>query len=191
MVMKVQLPQGGHLNNGLEKPAHQIGRRQSVNAKPVIQEEKVADDDQIGHGADEGRDIKAVHGLQDTHKGEGHPGKEHRGEHSPGQGRSQSRSLGIVSVGKQRDQGLGKYHTQHREHGGQQCHHRQEVAAKTKGLFLPFLSQILAEHGNKAGRDRRGKHHVKKDPGNTAGNIKRLGLHPGRPVVHRHQMIPV
>ena len=56
VVMKVQLPQGGHLNDGLEKPAHQIGRRQSVNAKPIIQKEKVADDDQIGHGADEGRD---------------------------------------------------------------------------------------------------------------------------------------
>ena len=65
------------------------------------------------------------------------------------------------------------------------------VAAKTKGLFLPFLGQVLTEHGNKAGRNRGGKHHVKKDPGNTAGDIKRLGLHPGGSVVHRHQMIPV
>lgn len=189
--MKVQPPQRGHLDESLEKPAHQIGRRQSVYAEPVIQEKEVADDDQIGHSADEGRDIEAVHGLQNTHKGEGYSGKQHRGEHGPGEGCGQGRSLGIVTVGKQSDQWLGKYHTQHGEHSGKQRHHRQEVAAKTKGLFLPFLGQVLAEHGNKAGRNRGGKHHVKKDPGNTAGDIKRLGLHPGGSVVHRHQMIPV
>ena len=191
VIVEIQLPQTGHLNQGLEQPPHQIGSRQSVYTKVVIQKEKVADDNQIGHGTNERRDIEAVHGLQNSHKGEGHPGKEHGREHGPGEGGRQGRRLSVIPVSKQGDQGLGKDHAQYREHRGKQGHHRQEVPAKTKGLFLSFLREILAEDRNKTGRNRGGKHHIKKDPGDAAGDVKCLGLHPGGAVMHRHQMVPV
>ena len=191
MVVEIQLPQAGHLNESLEKPPHQIGSRQTVYPTAVIQEEKVPDDDQIGHSADERRDVEAIHGLQNAHKRESHPGKEHRGEHGPGEGGGQGRGLRIISVSKQGNQRLSKDHTQYGEHRGEQCHHRQEVSSKPEGLLFPLLGQIFAEYGNKTGRDGRSKHHIKKDPGDAAGDVKCLGLHPGRPVVHRHQMVPV
>ena len=119
---EIQPPQGGHLDQRLEEPPHQIGRRQSVAPQAVVQEEEVGDDDQIGHRADEGRDVEAVHGLENAHKGEGHPGKEHRGEHDPGQGSGQGRRLLVIAVGKQGHQGLGKENTQYGEHRCQQGH---------------------------------------------------------------------
>ena len=189
-VGKALFVKGRELHHCLQKPAHQESRCQTVDAELPIQGPEIEDDDGVGNGADESRDIELIQRLQNAHKREGKACEKDRGEHNAGEARGQGGSLGVVTICKEGDELLRKGHAKTCEGQGQNTDDGEEGPTELEGLFLAAAFQVFAEYRNKAGRDSGGKHRVKKHSRDAAGGIEGAGLH-AHAVVDCQEMIPV
>ena len=128
--------------------------------------------------------------LKHSYQREGDAGKKHGREHHPGERDGQRGGGRIRVIGEEGHQGLGEGHPCQSQPACEQSDDGKEVPCKAQGFVPALFLKVLAEYRDEAPGNGRGKHRVKKHPGDPAGGKKGVGRRAGA-VVDGQQTVPV